>query len=123
MFPPAPNRVGQLGQHFVPKTLENATVAIEPRNRNPAEAVQDRPFRRMRFQVAAVVRDPGQAEFLQSPVNPFVDLAAHLAEARPAQPKPRHRPLQEFSALLIRHCVPAPLERLPDLSREAIEWR
>jgi nucleoside-triphosphatase len=113
----APSRDGRakLGQHLVPKHLEHSPVPPETGDRDPAEGGEHFPFLFVAFEVGTVGVGPAQSELSGSPGDAPADLAAHSAEALPAQSEPRKRPLEEVNALGVRHA-----RRVPDVNERPV---
>ena len=106
----------QSRQHRLRQGSENPSVAIEARDRNPAEGIEAAPFVGMGCQVVPVLVDACEAQSSQAPVYAFAHLSAHLAKAGPAQPQSWQRPLQERYALLVFHvgtAIPNVRDRTP----------
>jgi hypothetical protein len=97
---------GELGQDLRAEPVEDDPVAKEPRDRDPAEGVEERPFLAVRVKVCAVREEIGQVQILRSSPDAPADLSAHAPKARPREREPRQRTLEEFDAKGFRHRRP-----------------
>ena len=68
-----------------------------------AAFIEDAPLFRISLQPAAVGHKMGKAEFADASLEALADLAAHLAEAGPAQVALRQRPPEKGGAIAIVH--------------------
>jgi hypothetical protein len=95
---------GNIGEHALAQDFEHASVAEEARNGDVAAFIESAPFGRIKLEPSAVGCKAIEAEFADSQIDAFADLAAHFSEAVPAQVLPRQRPLEKGGAIAIIHC-------------------
>jgi hypothetical protein len=74
-----------------------------------AAFIESAPLRRITLEPSAVGYKAVKAEFADSQLEAFADLAAHLSESGPAQIVLRQRPLEKGGAIAIVHCRLSPL--------------
>ena len=92
----------QLWQDALAQDPEHISVAIEARDCDATEAVEDRPFLLVALQVVSVGGEVFQSEALHAAADALADLAADLAEAAPPEAELRQGPLQEGDAVRAR---------------------
>jgi hypothetical protein len=80
-------------QDLLAQNPEHIPVAIEMRDRDAAEAVQNRPFLLVVFEVFSIDCEVSQSQALHAPADALADLAAHLAKAVPPETEPGQGPL------------------------------
>lgn len=67
---PSPRAVGEVGKHRLCQEVEGGGVAVEDRDRDAAQAVEDGPLGRMACEVAAVGRRIRQRQLPYPRVQP-----------------------------------------------------
>src|ERR1700730_18420820 len=87
--------------------LEHVPVAEKSRNGDMATFIEDTPFGRIDLKSRPIGDKVCESEIVHTPLDPFAELTAHLAEAGPAQLELRQRPLQEGGTIRIVHQVPS----------------
>jgi hypothetical protein len=80
---------------MISKKLEDAAIAIEARNRDPAELVEATPFLGVLLEMRAILVQPLESELADAPLQALADLPAYLTEAGPPEAHARKRPLKE----------------------------
>ncbi len=102
--PFAGNPRGNVGEHALAQDLEHAFVAEEARDGDMAAFVEGAPFLRIKLEPSAVSCKAVQAEFADSQLEAFADLASHFSKAGPTQVLLRQGPLEKGGAIAIVHC-------------------
>ncbi len=79
--------------------VPHAAIAVEARDRDPAEAVEHSPLTASSFEIRTVVPEPVQPELSDPGPDPPTHLPPRPAKALPPQLHSRQRPLEERDAV------------------------